>query len=173
MLEGLKKKKSSMAALAASAVSQAIFFRSAWEAARAQIISAFISRPSPPESSGAYLPLTAWRVLRTSSIPCLDASLMQNGASSDKSHPSQNSQGSLITSMVMKEFGALPEVPIKRFPNIMLADAVRQTRIVVRRPAGVRCSPRFVLIMPPATSVRSRRTATSVQVISGCMLGSV
>ena len=32
--------------------------------------------------------------------------------------------------MVTKELGALPEVPIKRFPNIMLADAVRQTRIV-------------------------------------------
>jgi hypothetical protein len=38
-----------------------------------------------------------------------------------------------------------PEAPGKRFPRIMLADAVRQTRIVVRKPAA---RPRSLLFKP-------------------------
>jgi len=38
--------------------------------------------------------------------------------------------------MVTKEFGALPEVPIKTFPNIMLADAVRANAEINFRNGG-------------------------------------
>jgi hypothetical protein len=68
-------------------------------------------------------------------------------------------RGRRITSIVTKEFGALPEVASRRFPRIMLAEAVRQTKIVVRNPAGRPCSVRFAPIIPPAMNVRNSRSA--------------
>jgi hypothetical protein len=96
---------------------------------------------------------------------------MKDRSGADKPH-ARIPKGSLMISRVTKESPTFPVVASKRFPKIMLADAVRQTRTVVRSPAGRPCSLRFAPTIAPAAKVTRRRTIMSHHVTSNCMIGS-
>src|SRR5215469_2840089 len=80
-----------------------------------------------------------------------------------KPTPVRMPSGRRIRSSMTKESEARPRVPSSRLTMIIASEAARQTRIVVRIPAGRPCSSRSMPIKAPAISVSARRRAISGQ----------